>query len=266
MMTYKIRQSAVLGIVLTVVMMFCCGQVSARRSVVVVPKSEVRTVSIAHNLVMDGPFDVILSPAIEPGRIEIESDSAFLPYIETEVSNLTLTVRVAESKPRKVMPAVPITIRMHHDWLNITLSGGISVVCDAMIQNGDMAVKMSGGASARMNLMCMNLEMELRDYARFEGETEVVCANVTLWNNSNCTMRGPVEKMVVYLTDKAQLDSRKLIDNVCYVNCYKEAHAEVGCESMLTIHRSPDAKVVAYGNAKVTETIEPLAADEKKKR
>lgn len=79
-------------------------------------------------------------------------------------------------------------------------------------------------------------------------------------------MRGPVEKMVVYLTDKAQLDSRKLIDNVCYVNCYKEAHAEVGCESMLTIHRSPDAKVVAYGNAKVTETIEPLAADEKKKR
>lgn len=251
MMTCKIRQSAGLAVMLTVVMMFCCYQeASARRNVVAVPKSEVRTVPIAHNLVVEAPFLVELTAGMEPGRVEIESDSLFLPYIETVVDNFTLVIRVSNAKPKRVTQAVPVRVRLNHDWLSIVASKGAEIRSEEVIQAADMTISLSG-AQLRANLMCMNLKMECTGHSLFDGNVEATFVDLTLEQQSEFHAFGMIEKMLAYCTTGSRIDMLKAACNHFYLECYQQSEVRAQVLENLNVKAHGDCSVVYAGGCSV---------------
>ncbi len=261
MKTDRLRFTTWLGTMMLLAMLFSCQTMAAKRNVVAVPKSETRTVRVAHNLVVEGPFNVVLTPALEPGRLEIYSDSTFLPYIETEVLDLTMTVRVSPNKPRKVQPAVPITIRMNHDWLNLQFGGAVTVGCEEIIQNSDMNVVLNGNVSANLNLMCINLKMEVTGHSSFQGNVESSFLDVTVEQSSDFTARGVVEKVLGYCSSNSQLNCEKMICNHMYLQCYRNSNVVVYPTELLDVTASEDSQVSYVGDCR-----EVAAKDETTKK
>lgn len=251
MMNRKIDVTALLGMLLMAVMMLCGGQeTAARRNVVAVPKSEVRTLPIAHNLVVDGPFVVELTGGVEPGRVEIESDSLFLPYIETEVSNFTMTIRVAKNKPKKVVQTIPVRIRIHVDWLSVAASHGAELRCEEMLQAGDMVVLLSG-AMLKANMMCMTLKMDCKNHSVFDGNIESSFVDLTIEEQSEFHAYGTIQKLLAYCTTGSDLNIMKMACNDIYLQCYNGSKAKVQVIDVLHVTAHDDSSVVYVGDCKI---------------
>ncbi|MDO4191191.1 MAG: DUF2807 domain-containing protein [Bacteroidales bacterium] len=253
------KNRGIIVMIVAVVMLLLVAPLKASKKSLCVPKSERRQVSFAHHLKIDGPFTVEMTGAVEPGVVFIEGDSLFLPFVETEVYDNTLHIKVADNKPKKVQQMIPVKIRINFDWLSMNLSSGVSATCDDMLQVGDMQIELTKGSVLTTNLMCATLKINCSSNSSFSGHLETDFLDLSIEDRSSFVSSGQCQKLLLYCSNYSSFSAPKFICIHAYVQTYSYSYVDINCVEHLEVAANNGAVVNSYNSyAGLTLTGETL--------
>lgn len=167
-------------------------------------------------------------------RVYVEAEENLQPYIETEVSEHTLLIKVHER--RNIDNNYPVRVYVHTpDISGIELSGSGSIACDKLTtQNLD--INLSGSGSVNISAFCNTI------YSRVSGSGHI-------------TLSGESGKSDFNISGSGKINAYSLITESCFADISGSGSMYLTVKDFLDVSISGSGKVYYQGNASVTTHI-----------
>lgn len=143
--------------------------------------SEERTITTFNSIVLSGKANVILTQGSNES-VKIETDDNLMQFVNTEVSNKTLYIKMNKStSPKKLN--IYITVKMLQEYI---LKGSCELTANSSLKFDKFKIELHGSANILLkSLECSNLDVVIKGTGKLELNGKAFSANYDINGTGN---------------------------------------------------------------------------------